>query len=119
VTVPSGAKSAGWRQGEPKLVASRTPLHAPAGAGGRKRRAPVGGAAYGIPRHSSADPVEIPSSAPLGVSTIGPVARAGAAATQAHANANNPANVTRRMRAHYADVEPISRRWPVASSIEG
>ena len=94
-TLPSGANSSGCRQGDPKLVALRTPLYEPAGAGERKRRAPTGGAAYGMPRHSDPDAVATPSSAPLGVTTIGPAARAGAAATQQLANANNPTNATR------------------------
>ena len=56
VTLPSSSKANGWRHGEPNAVASRTPVHEAAGAGGRQRRAPTGGAAYGIPRHSLPSP---------------------------------------------------------------
>ena len=36
----------------PSRVASRTPLHASTGCGGRSRRSPNGGAAYGTPRNT-------------------------------------------------------------------
>src|SRR3954453_8387196 len=108
-TLPSGGKSEGCRHGDPKLAASRTPLHEPARAGGRKRRAPIGAAAYGIPRHSRPDGVVTPSIAPLGVTTIGPLASAGATTKHEHTNANNPpATVRIHMAAQYAAVQPIS-----------
>src|SRR2546421_3478755 len=37
----------------PNCVASRTLDHAAAGRGGRQRRSPTGGAAYGMPRKAS------------------------------------------------------------------
>src|SRR3954447_27068529 len=108
-TPPSGVKSEGCRHGDPKLAALRTPLHEPARAGGRKRRAPIGAAAYGMPRHSRPDDVVTPSIAPLVVTTIGPEASAGATTMHQHVNANKPTVATRiRIAAQYADVEPIS-----------
>src|SRR3954452_13378348 len=54
----------------PKRVASRTPLHGCTGCGGRKRRSPTGGAAYGMPRKSRIPTWTHPVTAPVVVSTV-------------------------------------------------
>ena len=63
---------AGCGQCGPNCVASRTPGQLAAGWGGCHRSAPTGGAAYGMPRNSSTDPLDVPRTAPLAVPTTGP-----------------------------------------------
>ena len=67
-----------WAQCGANWVASRTPLQRAAGCGGRQRSEPTGGAAYGIPRNSSAAPVDMPRTAPPAVATTGPAPEAAA-----------------------------------------
>src|SRR4029453_15061837 len=55
----------------PNACASRTPRHASGGSGARQRRAPVGGAANGIPLKLATPPASIPSSSPKLVRTHG------------------------------------------------
>src|SRR4051812_10012679 len=54
---------------KPNVSHTRTPLHGSAGAGGRNRRSPVGGAAYGMPRNTTRSPSSTPWSEPSLVST--------------------------------------------------
>src|SRR4051794_9491649 len=54
-------------------VALRTSSHASSRCGGFHRRAPTGGAAYGMPRKTWMPPRSSPSILPLRVSTIAPV----------------------------------------------
>src|SRR5262245_37827591 len=54
----------------PFFVALSASVHLSWGAGGFQRRAPVGGAAYGMPRKARVDPRSAPSTAPLSVSTV-------------------------------------------------
>src|SRR3954469_5028604 len=46
----------GWGGGGPKVSASSSPAHGATGAGGRQRRSPTGGAAYGMPRYAPSRP---------------------------------------------------------------
>lgn len=66
VTFPS---SSSWGQTGPNSTADLTPLHAAVGAGGRKRSAPVGGAANGRPRQAVLAPLATPDTAPVSVIT--------------------------------------------------
>ena len=65
-SMPSAAPSGSVRCGgaAANRVASRSPDHDSAGAGGAKRRAPTGARAYGMPRNASAAPESSPRSAP-------------------------------------------------------
>src|ERR1700722_2445366 len=65
---------AGCGQWGANWVASRTPGQLAAGWGGCHRSAPTGGAAYGMPRNSSAAPLARPRTAPLAVLTTGAAA---------------------------------------------
>src|SRR6266702_3167533 len=58
-----------WAQVFPGHVASLIPVHGAAGWGGCHRRAPTGGAAYGMPKNSRALPACSPRTAPLPVCT--------------------------------------------------
>src|SRR5690348_5254107 len=53
----------------PYAVAGTTPDHGAAGRGGRQRSAPVGGAAYRMPRKLSTPSARAPRTAPLSVRT--------------------------------------------------
>src|SRR5215470_9289156 len=53
-------------------VAGRIPDQCAAGCGGAQRSAPVGGAAYGMPRNSSAAPAALPRTGPVPVTATGP-----------------------------------------------
>src|SRR5580704_10331754 len=93
-------------------VASRTPDQLAAGCGGCHRRAPTGGAAYGMPRNSSAAPLARPRTAPLAVPTTGPLAPAAARpprvlAPTAGATATRPPRVTQ------ATASRVHARHPV------
>src|SRR6476646_3479810 len=61
----------------PSSRAERTPFQRGAGRGGRQRKAPTGGAAYGIPRKTVTPLVEStsPSSIPVSIATRGGDAR--------------------------------------------
>src|SRR6266496_1621882 len=59
--------------GFPNWVTSRTPVHVAADCGGHHRNAPVGAAAYGMPRKRSPPPVTAPRTAPRSVTTVGDV----------------------------------------------
>src|SRR5215467_12032664 len=48
----------------PGAVALRVPVHGEAGCGGRQRKRPEGGAAYGIPRKERTPPMTSPRSTP-------------------------------------------------------
>src|SRR6266851_251384 len=58
-----------WAHGFPGQVAFLMPVHGAAGRGGRHRRTPTGGAAYGRPKNSRALPAYSPRAAPLSVCT--------------------------------------------------
>src|SRR4051812_45770503 len=59
----------GWGATKPNVSHTRTPLHGSPGAGGRTRRSPVGGAAYGMPRNTTRSSFSTPWSEPSLVST--------------------------------------------------
>jgi hypothetical protein len=67
--------------------AERTPTHGAGGCGGRKRKEPIGGAAYGTPRNATTLPSASPSTTPcLVTTTIGRCRAAGAAVRDAIIN---------------------------------
>ena len=70
----------------PSRVASRTPLQRSTGCGGRSRRSPNGGAAYGTPRNTWTPSATLPRTAPRAVWTTAP---AGAASTPAGIRAHH------------------------------
>ena len=55
------------------FVASRIPVQAPTGCGGRQRIDPTGGLAKGIPKNTAILSCSFPRSSPLARWTIGPV----------------------------------------------
>src|SRR5690606_28514861 len=55
----------------PNAPASRTPSHGSGGTGGRNRRGPNGGAAYGMPRYTATPRSHLPRTAPWGVAVTG------------------------------------------------
>src|SRR5690349_7505657 len=55
----------------PQATASRRPLQAGAGRGGRQRTPPTGGAAYGMPRKPTTAPPPAPRSSPVWTRTTG------------------------------------------------
>src|SRR4051812_48632723 len=59
----------------PYWVAALTPVHGRTGWGARHRRAPTGGAAYGMPRKLSTPSARAPRTAPLSVTTTSDEAR--------------------------------------------
>src|SRR5690348_3319015 len=77
-----------------KLVAARTPDQCAAGCGGCQRRAPTGGAAYGMPRNSLMVPVDVPRRAPSGVWTTGPPAAVAGAPVAPNSVASTTAATT-------------------------
>ena len=70
--------AARWTAVAPCLPASRTPFQDGAGAGGRQRRSPTGGAAKGMPLNTATVPLAFhrPASRPCPISTSGFVRRA-------------------------------------------
>src|SRR4051794_15912738 len=74
----------GDRQVLPNAVAAFVWVQAAAGSGGCQRRAPTGGAAYGIPSHSLTPLTVIPHTGPrfVGTSVPGAHATAGSAAAE-------------------------------------
>src|SRR5437762_3020457 len=58
-----------WMHDDEKLAASRTSSHGGTGCGSRQRRSPIGGAAYGMPRHTATSPSMRPRTAPAVVAT--------------------------------------------------
>src|SRR5882757_11401059 len=93
-------------------VASRTPGQLAAGCGGRHRSAPTGGAAYGMPRNSSAAPLARPRTAPLAVPTTGPLALAAAGPPRVLALTAGAA-ATRAPRVTPATASGVRARHPV------
>src|SRR4051812_38998982 len=70
----------GLRHSFPNAVAANGVVHRAGACGGAQRRAPTGGAAYGIPSHSPTPLTTIPHTGPLLVRTSVPGAQPGAAA---------------------------------------
>src|SRR6516165_1303481 len=75
-----------WAHAGPGQVAAfLTPVHRAAGRGARHRRAPTGGAAYGMPKNSRAPLARSPRTAPLSVRTTSGAGQAGARAAAVRA----------------------------------
>src|SRR5271165_4531464 len=94
-----------WAQAGPIRSAFLMPFHRGAGCGGRHRRAPAGGAAYGMPKNSRTLRAYSPRTAPLSVRTTSGAGRAAAAAA-----AGRPA------AAGLAAAAPLLRTRPATAS---
>ena len=91
------------RRRRPERCASRTPAQGAAGSGARKRSAPIGGCANGMPRKEWTPPSLRPSSRPDAISTRGSDCRA----TRTSRFAAGPRRVHRVDHAHVLD--PVAR----------
>src|SRR6516162_93945 len=88
-----------WAHAGPIQLAFLMPVHRAAGRGARHRRAPTGGAAYGMPKNSRAPLARTPRTAPLSVRTTSGAGQAGARAAAVRAGVTGPAAVTGRAAA--------------------
>eukprot|EP00965_Chrysotila_dentata_P241173 6204132-Pleurochrysis_carterae.AAC.1 len=61
---------AACKQSAPNLVASRSPFQRSGSTGGRKRRSPRGGDAYGMPRNEQTPSLPVPRSIPSSISCV-------------------------------------------------
>src|SRR5579875_4173721 len=68
------------------VVAGNTVAHGACGCGDCHRRLPTGGAAYGMPSHSSSPLAVMPQTGPVAVCTVVPCAHAGRCAGAARAD---------------------------------
>src|SRR5579883_1526811 len=84
-----------WGQAGPSFVAGFVPLQAGAGCGGRKRSAPTGGAAYGMPRNARVVPSLAPSTEPCMVGIVVPIGIEGAFAPPQEASNKQAHNSVR------------------------
>src|ERR1700744_1508586 len=80
-------------QREPNSVALRVPFHFAGATGGFQRRSLTGGLAKGMPRNAVMVPLDLPSSLPVSILTVGaePAARMVIAAANRAAKKTAPA----------------------------